>query len=134
VRRRSARGVRELGLALVAGPALLASGALGRPAAAHALVLESRPAVDAVLPGPDLAIELRFNSRIDAQRSKLSLFTEDGQECASCRIELASGGGDGTLAGRASGLAPGRYRLRWQVLALDGHITRGDIPFLVRAP
>ena len=25
----------------------------------------------------------------------------------------------------------GRWRLRWQVLALDGHITRGDIPFEV---
>ena len=30
-----------------------------------------------------------------------------------------------------AGLAPGSYVLRWQVLSVDGHITRGDIPFKV---
>ncbi|WP_245326709.1 copper resistance protein CopC, partial [Bradyrhizobium sacchari] len=24
------------------------------------------------------------------------------------------------------------WHLRWQVLSVDGHITRGDIPFTVR--
>ena len=33
-----------------------------------------------------------------------------------------------------SSLTPGEYRLRWQVLALDGHITRGDVPFSVVTP
>jgi methionine-rich copper-binding protein CopC len=28
-------------------------------------------------------------------------------------------------------VAPGAYVLRWQVLAVDGHITRGDVPFTV---
>ena len=28
-------------------------------------------------------------------------------------------------------LQPGAYTLRWQVLAIDGHITRGDVPFTV---
>jgi len=32
------------------------------------------------------------------------------------------------------GLAAGAYRLRWQVLASDGHITRGEIPFTVTSP
>jgi methionine-rich copper-binding protein CopC len=31
-------------------------------------------------------------------------------------------------------LAPGNYTIRWQVLAVDGHITRGDVPFTVTAP
>jgi len=31
-------------------------------------------------------------------------------------------------------LAPGAHVLRWQVLAIDGHITRGDVPFTVVAP
>jgi methionine-rich copper-binding protein CopC len=31
----------------------------------------------------------------------------------------------------AADLAPGQYTLRWQALALDGHITRGDLPFTV---
>ena len=28
-------------------------------------------------------------------------------------------------------LAAGAYVLRWQVLAIDGHITRGEVPFRV---
>ena len=34
------------------------------------------------------------------------------------------------LTGRAE-LVPGSYVLHWQVLAVDGHITRGDVPFTV---
>ena len=39
-----------------------------------------------------------------------------------------------SLEAKASHLAAGRYTLRWQVLAIDGHITRGDIPFTVTGP
>jgi methionine-rich copper-binding protein CopC len=39
-----------------------------------------------------------------------------------------------SLAATISGLHPGNYQLHWQVLASDGHITQGDIPFLVTAP
>ena len=31
-------------------------------------------------------------------------------------------------------LKPGDYVVRWQVLAVDGHITRGDVPFTVKEP
>jgi len=30
------------------------------------------------------------------------------------------------------GLVRGAYKLRWQVLAADGHITRGEISFEVK--
>jgi methionine-rich copper-binding protein CopC len=30
-------------------------------------------------------------------------------------------------------LKPGAYKLQWQVLAPDGHITRGVVPFSVKA-
>jgi len=36
------------------------------------------------------------------------------------------------LSATANDLKPGEYQLRWQVLAVDGHITRGEIPFTVR--
>ena len=109
----------------------LVSGAVAGPAHAHAIVLESRPAVDAVLTGPELEIELQFNSRIDLARSRLSLFSGDGRDLA---IERLEGGAEGVLRGRARGLSPGGYRLHWQVLAIDGHLTRGDIPFRVVEP
>jgi methionine-rich copper-binding protein CopC len=44
---------------------------------------------------------------------------------------MSSATGPDSLAAEIEGLVPGRYRLRWQVLAVDGHITRGDIPFVM---
>jgi hypothetical protein len=98
------------------------------PAAAHAIIVSSDPAVDAMVRPPSLPIVLRFNSRIDRERSRLTLLRPDG---SSEPVALAPEGPPDTLAAKLDGLAPGRYRLRWQVLAIDGHITRGDIPFAV---
>ncbi len=50
---------------LVAGVALLPM-----PAAAHAIIVSADPAVDAVLHTPSVPVVLRFNSRIDRERSR----------------------------------------------------------------
>jgi len=102
--------------------------ALPMPAAAHAIIVAAEPAVDAVVHAPMARVTLRFNSRIDADRSRLTLMSPDG---ATRTLPLAPGDGPDVLAAVIQGLALGRYRLRWQVLAIDGHITRGDIPFTV---
>ena len=97
-------------------------------AAAHAIVIASKPAVDAVVSGTSVPIELRYNSRIDQQRSRLTLVRPDG---TSATLPLGAETAPDLLTTSASGLAPGAYRLHWQVLSIDGHITRGDIPFTV---
>ena len=97
-------------------------------AAAHAVLLESSPALKAAVPGPDVPIKLRFNVRIDAARSRLTLVGPDGSAQA---LEISKQTPADTLSAEATGLAAGTYRLRWQVLASDGHITRGEIPFTV---
>jgi hypothetical protein len=38
------------------------------------------------------------------------------------------------IEGGLAGIAPGDYKLKWQVLSVDGHITRGEIPFHVSRP
>jgi methionine-rich copper-binding protein CopC len=102
---------------------------LGRPAAAHAILVAATPAAKSTVQGPDVAVRLRFNSRIDGARSHLSLRLPD----RSVRdLALAPQGSPEVLAAQAKGLAAGPYRLRWQVLAADGHITRGEIPFQVK--
>ena len=94
---------------------------------AHAILLDSQPAARGVAaPGP-ARITLRFNSRIDQARSRLVL-RRDG---ADQTLALQPTGAEDVLAAQAT-LAPGSYVLRWQVLAVDGHITRGDVPFMVR--
>jgi copper resistance protein C len=112
----------RLALALVlGGSALVPSLAL-----AHAVIIASDPATDAVLRGPDQPVLLRFNSRIDQERSRLTLLRPDAETAP---VTLDASTGPDTLGATLHGLAPGHYRLRWQVLAIDGHITRGDLPF-----
>ena len=101
------------------------------PAAAHAIVVASVPAANATVSGPDVDIRLQFNGRVDAKRSKLGLVAADGQVHP---VEPVPVDSVDTVAGRATGLAGGAYRLQWQVLAVDGHITRGEIPFTVTVP
>src|SRR5713101_7576334 len=48
------------------------------PAAAHAVLLESSPSLKSAISGPDVPIKLRFNVRIDALRSRLTLIHPDG--------------------------------------------------------
>ena len=98
------------------------------PAAAHAILLDSTPSLKSVVSGPDVPIKLRFNVRIDAVRSRLTLIRPDG---SAQMLELSKETPADTIAAEATGLAAGAYRLRWQVLASDGHITRGEIPFTV---
>jgi methionine-rich copper-binding protein CopC len=116
---------------LIALLPLTALAFLPRAALAHAIVTQSIPAAGASLKGPDIAIELRFNSRVDRPRCRLVLVAPGGGTSV---LELRSDSPPQTLGAAAKGLAPGAYRLRWQVLAVDGHITRGDIPFTVTAP
>jgi methionine-rich copper-binding protein CopC len=101
------------------------------PAQAHAIIVEAAPQVGAVLHAGTVEVRLRFNSRIDRHRSRLTVLDAVGKEIP---VKLDDNTPTGVIAAHISGLAPGDYRLRWQVLALDGHITRGDIPFSVTAP
>jgi len=96
---------------------------------AHAVLLESSPALKSSVSGPDVPLKLRFNVRIDAARSRLTLVDPDGTQQT---LEVHRETGPDMLAAEAKGLRPGAYRLRWQVLASDGHITRGEIAFTVK--
>jgi methionine-rich copper-binding protein CopC len=96
------------------------------PAAAHAVIIDASPAPYSVMRGGDVPVLLRFNSRIDRRRSRLSLLATDR---APQNLPLDPAAGPDSLAARLEGLTAGQYRLRWQVLGIDGHITRGDIPF-----
>ncbi|TCZ64095.1 copper resistance protein CopC [Roseicella aquatilis] len=106
--------------------------ALARQAAAHAVVVASDPPAGAVLAAAPRHVTLRFNSRIDHARSRLLLV---GPEGAQVPLDLAPEAEPALLAADLApdaALAPGAWRLRWQVLAVDGHITRGDVPFTLQ--
>jgi copper resistance protein C len=98
---------------------------------AHAVLVESSPALKSSVAGPDVPLKLRFNVRIDAARSRLTLVNPDG---TSQTLEISKQDSPEIISAEAKGLHPGLYRLRWQVLASDGHITRGEILFNVVKP
>jgi hypothetical protein len=74
-------------------------------------------------------MRLRFNSRIDRNRSKLTLLRADHSSEA---LPITPEGTNDILLATAH-LPAGSYVVRWQVLAIDGHITRGDVPFTIEA-
>ena len=115
-------------LLITAGCAFLASAG---QAFAHAIVTGSSPAAGATVPGPDIPVVLHFNSRIDQERSRLTLEGPDGKNRP---VAVAVARSPDAMTATASGLQPGGYKLHWQVLAVDGHITRGEIPFTVATP
>ena len=117
--------MRHLGFVFAAACLALAA----TPACSHAIIVGSDPLPGAtVAPGPARVV-LRFNSKIDQGRSRLEL--RGGP--LPVVLPLAAAASPDEMAADAD-LQPGRWSLRWQVLAVDGHLTRGDVPFTVAPP
>jgi methionine-rich copper-binding protein CopC len=120
---RFARSAAGLGCAVVCATALLRP----LPAAAHAILIASQPPIGGSIAAGPVAFDLHYNSRIDRVRSRLTLTRPDRAQTI---LAISPDGTPDEIRSSAT-LTPGGYTLRWQVLAIDGHITRGDIPFTV---
>ena len=97
----------------------------------HAILKSSSPESGGSVTSPDMPIKLTFNVRVDAERSRLQLLMPDA---STVDLPIVKQPSPDTLVSRLTGLKPGAYVIRWQVLAPDGHISRGEIPFAVRNP
>jgi methionine-rich copper-binding protein CopC len=111
-------------------PAALAALLIPVLAQAHAILEESTPPAGASVKAGPLDLRLRYNSRIDQARSRLTLIRPDHSHDI---VPIASGTPPDIISAHLA-LTPGDYIVRWQVLAVDGHITRGDVPITVTAP
>jgi|RhiMetdeSRZDD1v2_1073273.scaffolds.fasta_scaffold173738_2 methionine-rich copper-binding protein CopC len=94
-------------------------------AAAHAFPERSEPRVGAVLRSVPAEVRIWFDSKLEPGFSRLAVTTEGGAPAD--RGDSRVDPGDRQLL-RASllPLTPGRYRVSWSVLAVDGHRTAGD--------
>jgi hypothetical protein len=110
--------------------ALFATFVLVSPAAlfGHAVLIASTPPAGAAIHGPSLAVSLRFNVRVDGSRSRCTVVSQDGK---SVPFAIESQQRADVLSGSLTGLTHGKYTLRYQVLAADGHISRGELTFTV---
>jgi methionine-rich copper-binding protein CopC len=85
--------------------------------------------VNSTVSGPEVAVLLKYSSRVDLEHSTLTLLDPDGKVQ---KVAIEGEASPGVLSARLTGLLKGAYVLRWQVLAPDGHITRGKVPFQVK--
>ena len=100
---------------------------LAPAASAHAILMDSQPPLRGSVHAGTVEVVFRYNSRVDASRSRLLLIRADKSETV---LPIQPGGPPDKLLAQTD-LPPGDYTVRWQVLAVDGHITRGDVPFSV---
>lgn len=116
-------------------PALLGALALmvamHGPAFAHAVLMSSTPVEGGTVAVGHADLTLHYNSRIDSARSTAIL---TGPDHVKHQLQPVAGAAPEDVRIGTDLSAPGAYMLRWQVLAVDGHITRGDLNFIVKAP
>ena len=98
------------------------------PVAAHSLLLGATPAPDAVLTAPPLQVRLHFNNRIEKSLSRVRLVDERGTVAAALIDSRDTAPADSVVA-RVPPLAPGAWRVEWQVFSTDGHVVSGAYGF-----
>jgi copper resistance protein C len=113
---------RVIGMALL-GLALSPTGVM-----AHAILEQSQPPAGGSVGSGRVDMSFSYNSRIDRDRSRLNLTRPDHTQTV---LRISQAGPPNVIITSTELTIPGRYVVRWQVLAIDGHITRGDVPFTV---
>lgn len=135
-RRSSARGAgrRPLGLLMLAVviAVVIAVFLPASPASAHATLLFTSPAVDSAVPDSPPAVQLVFDQSVVASQSSLRLESSQGDAARVGEVQTAEE--SSVLRAQVlEPLAPGEYRVEWQVVARDGDTMVGDFRFVVGA-
>lgn len=95
---------------------------------AHAYIYQSEPLANAELERPPARIKLVFTEKINVKVSQITVEnTADGSEVKG----KLSHDGDLTLLYDLPALDDGVYKVVWQVLSLDTHVTDGSFKFAV---
>jgi copper resistance protein C len=112
--------------------ALLAAALTLAPAAsatAHSLLLASTPAANAVLSASPPYVVLRFNNRIEKRLSRVRLVDARGAVAAAPTATTTADEAPESLVAAVPPLAPGAWRVEWQVFSTDGHVVSGSYEF-----
>src|ERR1043165_1777838 len=101
------------------------------PVLAHAILLRSNPAANAVLPQPPVQVELFFSEAADGTLSDIKVYSSTGKQVdvGDVRVDPS----DPTrMTVSLHSLNDGVYTVTWKaVSAIDGHQTTGSFPFAV---
>jgi hypothetical protein len=94
-----------------------------------AILVKATPTPYQVIDGSEVNIRLQFDSRIDMKQSRLSIISASGEDRP---LQISVTSAPDHVDSKITGMAAGAYLLRWQVLASDGHMSRGQVPFRMR--
>jgi copper transport protein len=129
-RRRGVLGAcwRSLGLLMLA--VVIAACLPASPASAHATLLFTSPAVDGAVPDSPPVVQLVFDQSVVASQSSLRVASSLGDAARVGEVQTAEE--SSVLRAQVlERLAPGEYRVEWQVVARDGDTMVGDFRFVV---
>ncbi|MCI0519024.1 MAG: copper resistance protein CopC [Chloroflexi bacterium] len=105
-----------------------------RASAHNVILLRSEPAVGAALAAAPVEVRAWFNEEMQTGVSKIQVFDASGAQ-----VDKGDGGVDLNDPDHASmvvslpALGEGAYKVRWQVVLLDGDPTTGEFSFYVGA-
>lgn len=115
-------------IGIIFGALLLVWACLPGNVSAHAYISQSTPLQDAELSSSPSEIRITFTEKIDTKLSTITLSnSSDGSKIAG----KLSSDGDFTLVYTIPKLGNGIYKVVWQVLSLDTHVTDGSYRFAV---
>ncbi|MDF2658018.1 MAG: copC [Paenibacillus sp.] len=103
---------------------------IAAPAGAHANLERSTPLQDAELKEPPGEIRIQYTENIDPKLSTITLEDENGAKVTG---ELHSEKGN-VLLYKVGKLDNGIYKVKWQVLSVDTHVTEGSFRFSINTP
>ena len=103
----------------------------GGEASAHARLLKAAPRVGAAVPSPS-ELRLWFSEAVDLTHSNIVISGPGGARIAPGALRLDNKDQRVVIAPMTGRLAPGRYRVEWNVTSVDTHHTDGDFTFTVK--
>ena len=124
--------LRRLPLLVALAALLTVGGALRpRPAAAHANFVQSDPPAQSSVTRAPAQIQMLFSEAVEPRFVEVSVLDKDRKQVDAGDARLAAGTNDSVVASLGD-LPPGVYTISWKMVsAVDGHQTRGLIPFSV---
>ena len=103
------------------------------PASAHARLEQTVPAASSAVRVSPPQLKLWFTERLEPAFSNVQVFDRNGNQVDKRDPEVDRADAK-LLQVSLPSLAPGTYRVKWRVLSVDTHISKGDFTFNVVAP
>ena len=119
--------------AFLAGFLLIISAWGAQPAGAHPYLVQTEPGPGVALRDPPARIEIGFTERVVLEGSSLRVDDSDGRPVPMGPLGTPKQG-PGLAADIKGSLGGDVYRVRWVVLAEDGHSSSGEYRFGVDGP